>query len=110
MLLVSRYVLVEENAVEVFHHYGDQLSSTLLMQIFSWLAGLCCYGDNIEEHRRLCRCHCGDDVEEYRRLCRCHYGDDMEEYRRLCRWEDNIKIGLKEMGADVMNWMKLTRD
>ena len=32
----------------------------------------------------------------------CYYGDDMEEYRR---WEDNIKMDLKEIGVDVMNWM-----
>ena len=31
------------------------------------------------------------------------YGDDMEEYRR---WEDNIKMDLKEIGVDVMNWME----
>ena len=43
ILLVSRSGLVEENAVEVFHHYGVHLSSSLLMQIFSWLAGLCYY-------------------------------------------------------------------
>jgi hypothetical protein len=30
----------------------------------------------------------------------CYYGDDMEEYRR---WEDNINIGLKEIGVDVMS-------
>ena len=54
MLLVSKSGLVEENAVEVFHHYGVHLSSSLLMQIFSWLAELC---------------YCGDDMEEYRRLC-----------------------------------------
>ena len=49
MLLVSRSGLVE-----VFHHYGVHLPSALLMQIFSWLAGLCYYGDNMEEYRRLC--------------------------------------------------------
>ena len=53
MLLVSRSGLVEENAVEVLHHYGVQLSFSLLMQIFSWLAGLCYYGDDMEEYRRL---------------------------------------------------------
>ena len=37
----------------------------------------------------------------------CYYGDDMEEYRR---WEDNIKMDLKEIGVDVMNWMKLVAD
>ena len=51
--LVSRSRLVEENAVEVFHHYGVHLSSSLLMQIFSWLAGLCYCGDDMEEYRRL---------------------------------------------------------
>ena len=35
MMLVSRSVLVEKNGVEVFHHYGVHLSSSLLMQIFS---------------------------------------------------------------------------
>ena len=54
MLLVSRSGLVEENAVEVLHHYGVQLSFSLLMQIFCWLAGLCYYGDDMEEYRRLC--------------------------------------------------------
>ena len=34
----------------------------------------------------------------------CYYGDDMEEYRR---WEDYIKMDLKEIGVDVMNWMEL---
>ena len=43
VLLVSRSGLVEENAVEVFCHYSVHLSSALLMQIFSWLAGLCYY-------------------------------------------------------------------
>ena len=37
----------------------------------------------------------------------CYYGDDMEEYRR---WEDNIKMDLKEIGFDVMNWINLTED
>ena len=37
----------------------------------------------------------------------CYYGDDMEEYRR---WEDNIKMGLKEIGIDVMNWIKIFID
>ena len=54
MLLVSRTGLVLENAVKVFHHFGVHLSSSLLMQIFSWLAGLCYYGDDMEEYRRLC--------------------------------------------------------
>ena len=53
MLLVSRSGLVEENAIEIFHHYGVQLSSSLLMQIFSWLAGICYCGDDMEEYRRL---------------------------------------------------------
>ena len=39
MLLVSMSGLGEENAVEVFHHYNVHLSSSLLMQIFCWLAG-----------------------------------------------------------------------
>ena len=69
-----------ENAVEVFRHYGVHLSSSLLMQIFSWLAGL------------------------------CYYGDDMEEYRRLCRWENNIKMDLNAIGDDMMNWMETTQD
>ena len=34
----------------------------------------------------------------------------MEEYRRLCRWEDNIKMDLKEIGVDVMNWVDSTQD
>ena len=37
----------------------------------------------------------------------CYYGDDMEEYRR---WQDNIKMDLKEIGVDVMDWINLTRD
>jgi hypothetical protein len=53
MLLVNRSGLVEENGVEVFHHYGVHFSSSLLMKIFSWLARLCYYGDNTEEYRRL---------------------------------------------------------
>ena len=55
MLLVSRSGLVEENAVEVLHHYDVHLFSSLLMQIFNWLAGLCYYGDDMEEYRRLCK-------------------------------------------------------
>jgi hypothetical protein len=47
MLLVSRSGLVEEHIVGVFHHYGIHWSSSLLMQIFSWLAGLCYYGDDM---------------------------------------------------------------
>ena len=31
----------------------------------------------------------------------------MEECRR---WEDNIKMDLKEIGVDVMNWMELAQD
>ena len=52
MLLVSRSGHVEDNAVKLFHHYGVHLSSSLLMQIFSWLAGLCYCGDDMEEYRR----------------------------------------------------------
>ena len=48
-LLVSRSGLVEENSVEVFHHYSVHLSSSFLMNIFRWLAGLCYYGDDMEE-------------------------------------------------------------
>ena len=40
MLLVSRSGHSKNNAVNVFHHYVVHLSSSLLMQIFSWLAGL----------------------------------------------------------------------
>ena len=36
-----------------------------------------------------------------------YYEDDMEEYRR---WEDNIRMDLKEIGVDVMNWMELGQD
>ena len=54
MLFVSRSGLVEENAVEGYHRYGVHLSSSLLMQIFGWLAGLCYYGDDMEDYRRLC--------------------------------------------------------
>ena len=32
MLLDSRSLIVEENAVEVFHHYGVHLSSSFLME------------------------------------------------------------------------------
>ena len=53
-LLVSRSRLGEENVVEVFHHYAVNLFSSLLMQIFSCLAELCYYGDDMEEYRRLC--------------------------------------------------------
>ena len=35
----------------------------------------------------------------------CYYGDDMEENRRLCKWKDNIKMDLKEIGVDMVNWM-----
>jgi hypothetical protein len=31
----------------------------------------------------------------------------MKEYRRLCRWEDDIKMDLKEVDVDMMNWMEL---
>ena len=34
----------------------------------------------------------------------CYYGDDMEEYRR---WEDNIKMDLKEIGVDVISWLRI---
>ena len=34
----------------------------------------------------------------------CYYGDDMEEYRR---WEDNVKMDLKEIGVDVMSWLRI---
>ena len=30
----------------------------------------------------------------------------MEEYRRLCRWEDNIKMDIKEIGVDVMSYLR----
>ena len=36
----------------------------------------------------------------------CYYGDDMGEYRRS---EDNIKMDLKEISVDVMDWMKSTK-
>jgi len=35
MLLLSRSGLVQENAVEVFHHYGVNLSSSFLCKISS---------------------------------------------------------------------------
>ena len=54
MLLVRRSGLVEENAVEVLHYYGVHLYSSLLMHIFSWLAGLCYYGEDMEECRIRC--------------------------------------------------------
>ena len=31
----------------------------------------------------------------------------MQEYRRLCRYKDHIKMDLKEIGVNVMNWMEL---
>ena len=31
-----------------FYHCGVHLYSALLMQIFSWLSGLCYYGDDME--------------------------------------------------------------
>ena len=37
----------------------------------------------------------------------CYYGDNMEEYRK---WEDNIKMDLKQIVNDVMNWMELAQD
>ena len=49
-------------------------------------------------------------MEEYRMLYTRYYGDDMEEYRGLCTWEDNIKMYLKEIGVDVMNWMVLAQN
>ena len=51
MLLVSRSGLVEENAVEIFHHYGVHLSSWCRV---CWLAGLCYNGHDMEEYKRLC--------------------------------------------------------
>jgi hypothetical protein len=36
MLLVSRSGLMEEDAVEVFHHYGFHLSSSFLMYNFKF--------------------------------------------------------------------------
>ena len=38
---------------------------------------------------------------------RCYYGDDIEDNRR---WEGNIKMDLKEIGVDVMNWIYLFQD
>ena len=35
----------------------------------------------------------------------CYYGDYMEEYRR---WEDSIKMELKEIGVEEVNWMELS--
>jgi hypothetical protein len=26
------------------------------------------------------------------------------------RWEDNIKLGLREIGIDVVNWIRLAQD
>ena len=34
----------------------------------------------------------------------------MGEYRRLCRWEDNIKMDLKEIGVDLINYMRLAQN
>ena len=34
----------------------------------------------------------------------CYYEHDMEEYRR---WEDNIKMDLKEIGVDVMSYLRI---
>jgi hypothetical protein len=39
MLLVSRYRLVEEDAVEVFHYYGFHFSSSFLMYNFKLFQG-----------------------------------------------------------------------
>ena len=30
--------------------------------------------------------------------------------RPRCRWEDNIKVGLQEVGCGDMNWIELTQD
>jgi transposase len=30
--------------------------------------------------------------------------------RPRCRWEDNVKLGLREMGIDGANWIQLARD
>jgi hypothetical protein len=30
--------------------------------------------------------------------------------RPKCRWEDNIKMDLREIGMDVMNWIWLAQD
>jgi hypothetical protein len=30
--------------------------------------------------------------------------------RPRCRWEDNIKMGLREMGLDGANWIQLVQD
>ena len=38
-----------------------------------------------------------DSAEDRDYLSNCYYGDDMEEHRRLCRWEDNIKKDLKQV-------------
>jgi hypothetical protein len=30
--------------------------------------------------------------------------------RSKCRWEDNIKMDLKEIGIDGVNWIRLAQD
>jgi hypothetical protein len=30
--------------------------------------------------------------------------------RPRCRWEDNIKLGLREIGIDEVNWIQLAWD
>jgi hypothetical protein len=30
--------------------------------------------------------------------------------RPRCRWEDNIKLDLREVGIDGMNWIQLSQD
>jgi hypothetical protein len=30
--------------------------------------------------------------------------------RPWCRWEDNIKMDLKEVGCEVIDWIKLAQD
>ena len=30
--------------------------------------------------------------------------------RPRCRWEDNIKMGLQEVGCEGMDWIKLDQD
>jgi len=30
--------------------------------------------------------------------------------RPRCRWEDNIKMGLQELGCVVMDWIELAQD
>jgi hypothetical protein len=28
----------------------------------------------------------------------------------MCRWEDNIKMNLREIGCEVMDWIHLTQN